>query len=155
MEAAQQVNENIQTLPRIAEVVEDLGYEVGLQQDFVGVRIPVGEGEPFTAVLTIDEERRKLKITCRVARYGDIPEDRLADVLAAQSDANTRIDPFAFATLTNLDDPERADADDWLFVLIDSMPLGDLSAAELETAMSDLQRAMPEVKNVLEMAKQS
>lgn len=155
MEAAQHVNENIQSLPEIAEVVENLGYEVGAQPEFIAVKIPVGTGEPYTAVLTIDEDRQKLVITCQVARYGDIPEDRLPDVLAAQSDANTRIDPFAFATLTNLDDPDRADADDWLFVLIDSMPLGDLSAAELEAVMADLQRAMPEVNNVMEIGKGS
>lgn len=155
MEAAQQVNENIQSMPRVAEVLEDLGYEVAEQQDFVAVKIPVADGEPYTAVVTLDEERRKLVITCQVARYGDIPEGRLPDLLAAQSDANTRIDPFAFATLTNLDDPDRADAGDWLFVLIDSMPLGDLSAAELEAAMSDLQRAMPEVDSVLEIAKEA
>ena len=155
MEAAQQVNENIRTLPRIAEVIEDLGYEVGLQPECVVVKISVADGESYTALVTIDEERQKAVITCEIARYGDVPEDRLPDVLVAQSDANTRIDPFAFATITNLDDPERADASDWLFVLIDSMPLGDLCTAELEAAMFDLQRAVREVGTVMVLAKKS
>ncbi len=155
MEAAHTVSENIQTLQELAEAMEDLGYEVGRQEEFVAVKVPMGGDEPATAVLTVDDDRQKVVITCQLARYGDIPEEKLLDFLAAQSDANTRIEPFAFATLTNLDDPERADADDWLFVLIDSLSLGDLSTSELDAAMSDLHRAAPEVSNVLEIAKES
>ncbi|MCP5120536.1 MAG: hypothetical protein GY953_57820 [bacterium] len=149
------MSDNLQTLPQMAEALEDLGYEVGQQDDFVAVRVPVAGADPYTAVLTVDDERQKVIITCQLARYGDIAEDKLLDFLAAQSDANTRIQPFAFATLTNLDDPDRADADDWLFVLIDSLSLGDLADSELETAMADLQRAMPEVTGVLDIAKES
>ena len=155
MEAAQTVSDKIQTLPQMAVVLEDLGYEVGQQEEFVAVKVPVAGGDPYTAVLTVDDDRQKVIITCQLARYGDIPEEKLLDFLAAQSDANTRIQPFAFATLTDLDDPDRADADEWLFVLIDSLSLGDLAASELEAAMADLHRAMPEVTGVLEIAKES
>lgn len=154
MEAAQTVNENIRTLAEIATVLEDLGYEVGAQPDFVAVKVPGGDTTTYTAVVTVDEAREKVVVTCEIARYGDIPEDKLPDLLAAQSDANTRIDPFAFATLTNLDDPERADAADWLIVLIESLPLGDLAACEIESVMADLQRALPEVRQVMDLVKE-
>jgi hypothetical protein len=155
MAEATLVMDNLQTLPHMALVLEDLGYEIGLQDDFVAIKVPVSQGNPLTAVLTIDDARSKAVITCEVARYKDVAEDKLPEFLAAQSDANTRIDPFAFATITDVDDPARESVDDWVFVLIDSLPLGDLSAKELESAMSDLVGAMPEVAQVMSLVKES
>ncbi|MCZ2156265.1 MAG: hypothetical protein LC114_20575 [Bryobacterales bacterium] len=135
--------ENLTTLAEMARALEDDGYEVAAGDGFLAVKIPRGDKAPALASLTIDDIRDKLVISCRVARYGDIAQERLPAFQAALLDANTRIDPFAFATLTDRDDPNLESPADWIVLLIESLPLIDLSAAELGAAMADLAKALP------------
>lgn len=135
--------EHIHTLEEIGAVLEDSGFHVAEGEQFLAVKVPHCGHEPKNALVTIDEIRNKLIISCRVARYGDIQPDRLSAFQAALLDANTRIDPFAFATITDQDDPDIGSSDNWVVVLIESMPLGDLSPDELNTAMADLAHALP------------
>lgn len=142
-------SENLSSLAEMAEVLEDSGYEVAQGDNFLAVKVPHGDKPPAHALLTIDEIRGKLMISSRVARYGDIAESRLSAFQAALLDANTRIDPFAFATLTDRDDPDLDSPDEWLVMLIESVSLGDLSAHELRTAMADLANALPAADEIL------
>ncbi len=142
-------SENLSSLAEMAEVLEDSGYEVAQGDNFLAVKVPHGDKAPAHALLTIDEIRGKLMISSRVARYGDIAESRLSAFQAALLDANTRIDPFAFATLTDRDDPDLDSPDEWLVMLIESISLGDLSAHELRTAMADLANALPAADEIL------
>ena len=141
--------ENISSLAVMAEVLEDSGYEVAEGDGFLAVKVSHGNKPPAHALLTIDEIRGKLMISCQVARYGDIAEDRLPAFQAALLDANTRIDPFAFATITDRDDPELTSPDDWIVVLIESVCLGDLSANELRSTMADLTNALPTADDIM------
>ena len=141
--------ENISSLAEMAGMLEDSGYEVAEGDGFLAVKVPHGAKPPAHALLTIDEIRGKLMISCRVARYGDIAADRLSAFQAALLDANTRIDPFAFATLTDRDDPDLVSPDDWIVVLIESICLGDLSANELRSAMADLTNALPTADDIM------
>jgi hypothetical protein len=150
METGDMTKEHIQSLDEMAAVLEDSGYHVAEGDQFLAVKVPNPGREPKNALLTIDEIRNKLIISCRVVRYGDIQEERLAAFQAALLDANTRIDPFAFATITDQDDPDIGDEANWVVVLIASMPLGDLSPDELNTAMADLAHALPIAEEVLE-----
>ena len=135
--------EHIHTLEEMAALLEDSGFHVAQGDQFLAVKVPHAGHEPKNALLTIDEIRNKLIISCRVARYGDIQENRLSAFQAALLDANTRIDPFAFATITDQDDPDIGSSDNWVVVLIESMPMGDISPDELNTAMTDLAHALP------------
>ncbi len=135
--------DKIHSLSEMADLLEDSGFHVAHGDQFLAVKVPHSGHEPKNALLTIDEIRNKLIISCRVARYGEIKADRLSAFQAALLDANTRIDPFAFATITDQDDPDIESSDDWVVVLIESMPMGDLSPEELNTAMADLAHALP------------
>lgn len=142
---------DISTLRDVAQALEDLGFEAALDQDFAAVKVPAPSGKTFHAIFTIDELRNRLAITCEVAKYKEIAEDQLLTFLAAQSDANTRIAPFAFATISSFDDPARASAEEWIFVIIETLPLGDLSRSDLASVTEDLMAAMPEVEKVLSL----
>lgn len=146
---ATSTKDNLTTLAEMAEVLEDSGYEVAAGSGFLAVKVPRGGKAPAHASLTIDEIRAKLIVSCRVARYGDVAEDRLPAFQAALLDANTRIDPFAFATLTDRDDPNLESPAEWIVVLIESLPIGDLSVNELRTAMADLAKALPVSDEIL------
>jgi hypothetical protein len=143
MEIGMTTNPKIHSLSEMAEFLEDSGFHVAHGEQFLAVKVPHTGHEPKNALLTIDDIRNKLIISCRIARYGDIQPDRLPAFQAALLDANTRIDPFAFATITDQDDPDIGSADNWVVVLIESLPLGDLSPDELNTAMADLAHALP------------
>ncbi len=141
--------ENVGSLSEMAELLEDGGFHVAMGDGFLAVKVQRADKEPAHALLTIDEIRNKLVISCRVARYGDIPEDRLPAFQAALLDANTRIDPFAFATITDQDDPDLDSPDEWIVVLIESLQLGDLCPDELMTAMQDLAQALPSADEIV------
>ena len=89
------VNEN---LAEVARDLESFGYEVDLQDEAVHTKVG-GEQNPFTVLLTIDKARNALVITCQLAKLGDIGEDSVPAFTIAALDANSRINPFAFATL--------------------------------------------------------
>jgi hypothetical protein len=149
METVNMTKENVGSLSEMAELLEDGGFHVAMGDGFLAVKVQRADKEPAHALLTIDEIRNKLVISCRVARYGDIPEDRLPAFQAALLDANTRIDPFAFATITDQDDPDLDSPDEWIVVLIESLRLGDLCPDELMTAMQDLAQALPSADEIV------
>ena len=140
---------NIANLTQVAEALESAGYEAICHDGAVHTKVG-GMQKPFTAVLTINADRNALVITCQLARLGDIPEDNISTFAVAALDANSRISPFAFATLTASDNPELDEPQQWPVVLTDSIPLGDLSPGELEAAMDSLWSALAESRDVLE-----
>ncbi|MDZ7640217.1 MAG: hypothetical protein U5J83_18515 [Bryobacterales bacterium] len=141
--------EKLSSLAEMAEVLEDGGYYVAMGEGFLAAKVAHRNHPPANALLTIDEIRKKLVISCRVARYGDVPAERLPAFQAALLDANTRIDPFAFATITDQDDPDLDSPDEWIVVLIESMCISDLSTGELLTAMEDLTHALPTADDIM------
>ena len=141
--------ENITNLTQVAEALELAGYEAACHEDAVYTKVG-GTQSPFTAVLTINLDRNALVITCQLAKLGDVPEENISAFAVAALDANSRISPFAFATLTASDNPELDQPQQWPVVLTDSIPLGDLSGGELEAAMNSLWSALAESRDVLE-----
>ena len=140
---------NIANLTQVAAALESAGYEAICQDNAVYTKVG-GMRNPFTAVLTINVDRNALVITCQLAKLGDVPEEKVSSFAVAALDANSRISPFAFATLTASDNPELDQPEQWPVVLTDSIPLGDLSPGELEVAMDSLWSALAESRDVLE-----
>jgi hypothetical protein len=135
--------ELVRTFEDIANVLEDNGLAVAKGDQFLAVKVPHAGHEPKTALITIDEIRNKVILTCRVACYRDIAYDRIPAFQAAMLDANTRTDPFAFATIPDQDEPETDDPGNWSVVLLESLSLTDLSPEELIIAIEDLAHALP------------
>lgn len=138
----------IDNLDAVADALEAGGYEVQQLEGSVSTAVG-GADAPFVAVLTINEERNELVINCQVATLGDIPDKNVAEFAIACLDANSRIRPFAFATLTATDNPALDNPDKWPIVLTDSVPLGDLSDTELQAAMDNLWAALVSGADVL------
>jgi hypothetical protein len=63
------------------------------------------------------------------------------DLFLAMLDLNTQILPYAFGVLTDIDG-EDGDESDFPVVLIDSMPIGDISEGELLESMRSLLAAL-------------
>lgn len=140
--------QSIENLAEVARDLESFGYEVDLQDEAVFTKVG-GEQNPFTVLLTIDKARNALVITCQLTKLGDIAEDNVPAFAVAALDANSRISPFAFATLTASDNPDLDEPEQWPVVLTDSVPLGDLSSEELQSAMESLWSALAESRSVL------
>ncbi len=139
---------DIETLEQVAEVLEENGYEPVASEGAVSVGVG-GQEAPFAATLTINKERQELSITCQLAVLGDVLDDRELEFTVACLDANTRVRPYAFAVITASDNPELDDPDEWPVVLTDSLPLGDLSPAELISSMDSLWAALAASWDVL------
>jgi len=142
--------ENIQTLDQVADVLEALGYETQLDAKSVFTKVG-GTDAPFTAVITRNEVRHSLDITCQIATLGDVREANTPNFLLAALDANSTVRPFAFAIISDADDPDLDDPDEWPVVLTESIPIGDLSDAEIAAAMDNLWSALAASRPVMEI----
>ena len=141
----------IETLEQVLEVLEAQGYKAQMiPGGAVAVEIG-GAQEPFTAVITQTEDGAELVVTCQLAVLGDMDEELSAQFMLAALDANTALRPYAFAVISDTDDAELEDADQWPVVLTSSVPIGDLSEGELCVAMDGLWRALSVAGPVLKL----
>ncbi|OVE81396.1 hypothetical protein BVY04_03455 [bacterium M21] len=140
----------ITTLAETADVLLKNGFKTELNTDFVITQIG-GEENPFSAILSINNEDKQLLITCKLAVINDFDEDHIAAMALAALDMNTCIRPFAFAIISDTDNPELDDAGKWPLVLTDSMPLGDLCDEDLIATMDALIEAIVASRGVLEI----
>ena len=135
---------SLNTLPDIEKELGKLAYECDLIDNAIVTNIGA-----FTVVLTIDDDGF-LNITCQVMELGQVQGEKLTEFAFAALDANSRISPYAFSLITVADDPDLTDEADYLVVLTDKIPLGDLSGCELRSAMQSLQTALLGTRDVLE-----
>jgi len=141
---------NIQTLDDVVEALSKLGYSAKKTEDGSAVLTAVGgPKQPFSTVITQDENQTHLTINCQVAASGQINEDAKDDFLVSALDANTRLAPFSIALITASDGHEGDD--DFPIVLTNRIPVGDLSIGELEAAMNSLLRAIMGARETLEV----
>lgn len=140
--------DNIRTLSEVLEALHFLGYEASLGANSVVVKVG-GLNQPFTAIITHCESSGHFQVTCPIAKLGDIPEAKIAAFTIAALDANSRIAPYAYALISSNDDPALEDEADWPIVLIDTLPMGDLSSAELGASLRSLVAALVDSRNVL------
>ena len=139
---------DIITLADIERVLSEHGYAPTLNEG--SVTLPIGaEGSPFPCVLLMDETN--LTISCEIDTWGSLqervnPEIR-DDFFLALLDLNTQTLPYAFAVLTDIDG-EDEDKATWPVVLIDSMPVGDISESELLASLTSLMAALQTASNL-------
>ncbi|MCH2205696.1 MAG: hypothetical protein MK132_07485 [Lentisphaerales bacterium] len=139
----------IKSVEQIAEVLGNNGYETQINENAVFTKIG-GSSQPYTAVLELSETQ--LTISCELAKLGDFEEDRVPELFAAALSANTVIDPFAFAIIDEADDDSITSPEEYSFILIDTVPVGDLSEEELSYSMDSLWKALTESASVLRTA---
>ena len=139
---------SIYGLEQVAEALESGGYEIELDADTIRLTVG-GMARPFVVVITVNEAGSELVISCQLAKLGDIADDKLLEFAVACLDANTRIRPYAFATITASDRPGMDEPEDWPVVITNSVPLGDLSTEELQAAMDSLWAALASSVDVL------
>ena len=140
---------DINSLETILLFLENRGYEATLTENAVLTRVG-----SFPTVITIDDVDGDgdpdIKITTQLTTLGQIREDRVPAFLTAALDLNTRILPFAVATLT-AEDGEDSDPSTFPVVLIDSIPVGDVSEEEFDSAFGSLLQAILGTRQLLEI----
>lgn len=141
---------DINSLDAIAVFLEARGYEVTQSDDSIITR--VGN---FPTVITITDINGNgdpdLQITTQLTTLGQISEDRVPAFLTAALDANTRILPYAVATITSSDNPELDNPSEFPVVLTDSIPVGDISENEFQSALDSLLQAILGTRELLEI----
>lgn len=140
----------INNLAEVHEALQDLAYVSDLHPEAVLAKVG-----SFPVVVTING-KGELVISCQIAKLGAIQEDRLTEFAFAALDANSRLSPFAISILTEDDgctcccSDETAEEMDYPIVLVDNIPLGDLSKDELKKAFESLYTAIIGCREVLE-----
>lgn len=142
----------ISNLAEVHEALQDLAYPAELHPEAV-ITWPIKRGT-FPVIVTINT-RSELVISCQIAKLGAIQEDRLTEFAFAALDANSRLSPFAISIITEADSPMPANKDEneeknYPIVLVDNIPLGDLSKDELRKAFESLHAALIGSREVLE-----
>jgi len=137
----------MQSLTDVQNMLEELAYESVLNENSIVVKI----GGKVPAVLTVNA-KNQLDITCQLATLGEIGEERAAEFAFGALDANTRIKPYAFALISGEDDASLENQEDWPVVLTDTVPLGDLSKEELDSAVTSLRAALLASREVVTAA---
>lgn len=137
----------LNTLAEIVPALQALGYHARLTDGGIltGTSLTEDDGSKteFAMLITTDEKNKNLTFDCQLATVGDLPgsEDEqlgLGWVLLA---INAEIQPWAVALIN----PDGVLSDDDTIVLTDSVPLGDFSTEELDSAMSSFGRALAAV----------
>ena len=142
------VQEDIRPLETPEEIVEALG-ELGYSGSVVGNAVITKIGN-FAVSLSKNDEG--LRISCQITVMGQIPEDRLDSFVMAALGANAtdNIKPYAFAVITDSEDPDQDDPEEWPVILTDTIP--DITQKSIEWAMDQLVEAMTASKSVLSVA---
>lgn len=140
--------EQVDSLSDAVEVLRDLGYHARLTDDGVlgGISIREGEEESaesrdFMFMITEDGENfeRSLQFNCQLCTIGDLPDNEMDTLPWIFLAVNTEIQPFS----VGCHQADAADLDEKdVLVLTNSIPLGDLSRAEFQSAMDGLRRGL-------------
>jgi len=137
---------DINTMADLVTGLRQLGYRAKLTDDGVltGTSLAEDDGSSRDFVMLITEEGNSLQFNCHLTTIGELAikdENELSAILLALMAANAEIQPWAVALINP--DGELDDSD--TLVLTDSMPMGDLSIGELESAMDSFGRALAQV----------
>lgn len=143
---------DVSILADVERILSEHGYKAQLNEN--NVMVPVGsEASPFPCVILMDDTN--LTISCEIATWGAmmkrIDSGMQEDFFLGLLDMNSQTLPYAFSVLTDIDG-EGDDRSSWPVVLIDSMPVGDISESELLSAMTSLNAALLTAKNLFDVS---
>ena len=128
--------EDIRSLAQCKEALDGI-FESDLDDDTLCVFMLGREQQPVC--LSMANEDTKINIVFKIGSAEDLSRESLFMLL----DANSRVNPYAFAIVTAADSDEFEDYEqDVPLILIDSVPVGDLCREELIRAIEDLKVAL-------------
>jgi len=131
----------------LEKLLEHHGYAPKTSGD--SVFLPIGgSAAPYTAAFTFNN-KGQIQITCQLATLGDFPESKLGELSLAALDANTQISPYAFAVIGASEGD--VDIHKCPVVLIDTLPVSDLSAEEVAYSVDKLLEAVTYSRNILKI----
>ena len=139
---------DIKTLTEVYNVLLEHGYIPSLNDG--SVTLPIGSADsPFPCIVLMNDTN--LTISCEIDTWGNLQKrvnpEMKDDLYLAMLDLNTQTLPFAFAVLSDIDG-EDDDTSEFPVVLIDSMPVGDISEGELLESIRALLAALKTASNL-------
>lgn len=143
---------DIKILSDVEKVLAEHGYKPTLNEG--SVTLPIGaESSPFPCIILMDET--SLTISCEIDTWGNLQKrvnpEMKDDFNLAILDLNTQTLPYAFAVISDIDG-EDDDTSEFPFVLIDSMPVGDISEGELLESMRSLLAALQTASSLYDVS---
>jgi len=141
--------DNIKSSSEVIEVLTSMGYEP--EAIDIGVRFKIGSSEAAFPVVVYINGGDEMIINCEVATWGEISKNidvaAKDDFFLGMLDINSQILPYSIAVISDIDG-EEDNKDSWPVVLIDSMPLGDLSENEFRASIESLIKALYTAKDL-------
>lgn len=143
---------DIKSIVDVERILAEQGYKVQMNEN--SVTISVGsDAAPFPCLILMDET--DLTVVCEVMTYGQLMEriapDMREDFYMTLLDMNSQTKPYSFSILSDIDG-EGDERDQWPLVLINSIPVGDISQDELLAAMRGLSAALLTAKNIFDVS---
>ena len=139
----------LKSLTSIAQTLEAAGYTTTRDDDAVFVELR-HEAQVRPAVLELEDGA--LHVTCQLAKLSDFDQDQLSLVAVNALAANVEMLPYAFAIIKPADGADAAAVADSPLVLINSVPVEDLSEDELLWDIQRLQSALIAGANAISTA---
>ena len=139
--------QKIGTLADTQQALQELGYRAKLTDGGVmtGVSLTEEDGTSRNFLMLITLENDRLELNCQVCTIGDLEKSHNESGLAALAwiflALNSEIQPWAIALINPDGELDSSDT----VVLTDSVPLGDFSIEELQSAMTTLLQALANV----------
>lgn len=127
------------SLSTIASTLSNAGYITSESENAVFVDL-LHDGQEYPAVLQLQED--SLHVTCQLGKLSDFEQDALSLVAVNALAANVEMLPYAFAIIKPAQDADVEAVAESPLVLINSVPMNDLSEDELLWALRKLQSAL-------------
>lgn len=129
----------LKSLTSIAHILTEAGYTTAQDEDAVFVELR-HEDQVRPAVLEIEDGA--LHVTCQLAKLSEFDQDQLSLVAINALAANVEMLPYSFAIIKPADGADADAVSDSPLVLINSIPVEDLSEDELLWDIQRLQSAL-------------
>ncbi|MHA3774629.1 hypothetical protein ACXR0O_24150 [Verrucomicrobiota bacterium sgz303538] len=126
-------------LSTIASTLAKAGYLASESENAVFVELQ-HDGKAYPAVLQLQEG--ELHITCQLGKISDFDQDQLTLVAVNALAANVEMLPYAFAIIKPAETTNEEAVVDSPIVLINSVPVEDLSEDEILWDIRKLQSAL-------------
>jgi hypothetical protein len=139
----------LKSLNSIASTLEEAGYSTTRDESAIFVEI-AHDGQIYPAVLQLQDDA--LHVTCQLGKLSDFEPDQLSLVTINALAANVEMLPYAFAIIKPDSGADVSAVEDSPLVLINSVPVADLSEDELLWDLQKLQSALLSALNAIASA---